>query len=359
VAANVPFWRRWLRLWGWGFLAYTVLGGLSATQNAVNAARAGQAIAWTSLIANRLLDNYGYALFVPLLYLLVRRFPLDRAHWIRSAPLLLAATFACVFVKCVWIEPAMAGLVPLAGGLDAHVFGEMYDMAGIVVVAQAIEFYRRAQERERQAVALREQLTHAQLDALRSQLHPHFLFNTLNGAATLMHTDVAAADRMLTQLSDLLRATVAYSGTHEIPLGEELELLERYLGIMRVRFRDRLTVQVDAGAEARQALVPAFLLQPLVENALRHGISAKPGPGRVDVRATRDDGRLRITVTDDGPGLAGRAGEGVGLTNTRERLAQLYGDAQELRLERSPDGGAQVLVSLPWRAAPPDAVPTP
>jgi two-component system, LytTR family, sensor kinase len=356
-------WRRWLRLWAWGFLAYTVLGGLSATQNAVNTARAGQAVDWPGLIANRLLDNYGYALFVPLLFLLVRRFPLDRAHWVGSAPVLLVATFACVFVKCVGIEPLTANLIPLAGGFSAHVFGEMYDMSGIVVVAQAIEFYRRAQERERQAAELREQLTHAQLDALRSQLHPHFLFNTLNGAAALMHTDVAAADRMVTQLADLLRATLAYAGAHEIPLGEELELLDRYLAIMRVRFHDRLTVRVDAGPEVREGLVPAFLLQPLVENALEHGIDARPGPGRLDIRAARDQerGRLRITITDDGPGPDRQARAGIGIANTRERLAQLYGDRQELTLAAAPpaggnggggrEGGAQVVVSLPWRTA--------
>lgn len=356
MAERHPLWRQWLRLWGWGFLAYTIIGGLSATQNAVNTMRAGQAVDWPALIANRLLDNWGYALFVPVLFLLVRRFPLDRTHWLRSAPALLVVTFACVWIKCVWIEPLTLGLVPLAGGFEAHVFGEMYDMASIVIVAQAFEFYRRAQERERQAAQLREQLTRAQLDALRSQLHPHFLFNTLNSIAALMRTDVAGADRMVTQLSDLLRATLepAGQGVQEIPLGDELELLDRYLDIMRVRFRDRLTVDVDVGAEERTGLVPAFLLQPLVENALEHGIGAKPGPGRVSLRAARDNGRLRITITDDGPGLRGPAEAtlGVGLANTRERLAQLYGDAQELTLAPTPGGvGAQVTVSLPWRTA--------
>lgn len=356
MAQAEAFWRRWLRLWAWGFFAYTVLGGLSATQNGVNMIRAGQPFDWPTLIASRLLDNYGYALFVPPLFLLVRRFPLDREHWARSTPILLAVTFAFVWIKCVWLEPLMGTIVPLVGGFDAHVFGEMYDMASIVVVAQAIEFYRRAQERERQALALREQLTHAQLDALRSQLHPHFLFNTLNGAATLMHSDVAGADRMLTELGDLLRATLAHAGAQEIPLAQELELLERYLSIMRVRFRDRLTVQVDVAQAAREGLVPPFLLQPLVENALEHGIGARPGPGRLDVRAARDNGRLRITITDDGPGPEPGSAAGIGLANTRERLAQLYAREQELTLAPAPGGrGAQVTVSLPWRTASPDA----
>lgn len=354
VSTPLPLWKQWLRLWGWGYLAYTLIGGLSATQLAVNAARAGQHVDWASLLATRLMDNYGYALFVPLLFLAVRRFPLDRANWIRSAPILLGVTFACVWVKCVWIEPFTQDLVPLAERFGSHVFGEMYDMASIVIVAQAFEFYRRAQERERQAVQLREQLTRAQLDALRAQLHPHFLFNTLNGIAALIRRDAAGADRMLTQLADLLRATLAYQETQEIPLREELELLERYLAIMRVRFHDRLTVRVEVGPAERDGLVPAFLLQPLVENALEHGIGAKPGAGRLEVRAAREDGRLSITITDDGPGPLGapESALGVGLTNTRERLTRLYGDAQGLVLAAGPDGvGARVTVSLPWRVA--------
>jgi LytS/YehU family sensor histidine kinase len=245
--------------------------------------------------------------------------------------------------------------LPVNWGFSAHLFGEMYDIWSIVVVAQAIEFYRRAQERERQAVELRERLTHARLEALRSQLQPHFLFNTLNGAATLMHTDVAAADRMLTQLSDLLRATLTPGGPQEIPLVEELELLDRYLAIMLVRFRDRLSVSVDVTPAARAALVPQFLLQPLIENALEHGIGARPGPGRLEIRAARDGDRLRITITDDGPGPDPHAviDAGIGLANTKARLAQLYGDDQQLTLEPVDEtGGGRVTVSLPFRAGP-------
>ena len=354
-APHAGLWRQWLQLWGWGFAAYTALGLMSAMQNAVNITRAGQTVDWPALLANRLLDNYGYALFVPPIFLLVRRFPLDRPHWVRSTPILLAATLAFVYVKCVFLEPLGDTLLPASWGFSAHLFGEMYDIWSIVVVAQAIEFYRRAQERERQAVELRERLTHAQLEALRSQLHPHFLFNTLNGAATLMHTDVAAADRMLTQLSDLLRATLTQGGPQEIPLADELELLDRYLAIMLVRFRDRLSVTVDVEPAARAALVPQFLLQPLIENALEHGIGARPGPGRLEIRAARDGDHLRITITDDGPGPEPNAliDAGIGLANTKARLARLYGDDQSLTLEPvSSTGGGRVTVSLPFRAGP-------
>lgn len=343
-------WRTWLKLWAWGFAAYTAFGVLAAIQVEANAASSGLPADWWTLFSVTLVNNYDFALFVPPLFLLVRRFPLDHAHWKSSTPILLLATLSCLMVKWAIIEPLETRLLPISNGLAAHVMGSMYELWTIVLFAQAIEFYRRAQERERQAVELRERLTQAKLDALRSQLHPHFLFNTLNGAATLMHTDVDGADRMLTQLGDLLRATLAHGNAHEIPLGEELELLERYLAIMQVRFRDRLTVHLDVSGDTRSALVPAFLLQPLLENALEHGIAERPGPGRVDVRAVRDDGRLTIIVTDDGPGPGADASSGIGIANTRERLAQLYGEAQDLTLgPAGARGGARVSVSLPWR----------
>jgi LytS/YehU family sensor histidine kinase len=163
---------------------------------------------------------------------------------------------------------------------------------------------------------------------------------------------------MLTQLSDLLRATLTPGGPQEIPLTDELDLLERYLAIMRMRFRDRLTAVVEVDPAARPGLVPQFLLQPLVENALEHGIEAKPGPGRVEVRVTREDDRLRITITDDGPGPDGAAptAGGIGMANTRARLAQLYGDEGELTLAAAgPGGGARVTVSLPVRVSGPAA----
>jgi sensor histidine kinase YesM len=343
---------RWLRLWAWGFAAYTVLGVMGGIQDEVNAVNAGLAVDWNRLLLANLASHYPLAFFVPPIFLLVRRFPLDRASWKRSAPILAVALLFFTVLTIGIIEPLETRLLPAGISVSSHVMGTTYNLTMIVLAAQAIEFYRKAQERERQALELREKLTHAQLDALRSQLHPHFLFNTLNGAATLMHSDVPGADRMLTQLADLLRATLAHAGAHEIPLAEELDLLERYLAIMRVRFRDRLTVLVDVPVDVRSGLVPAFLLQPLVENALEHGIGARPGPGRVDVHGTRDNGRLIITITDDGPGPEPGSATGIGIANTRERLVQLYGESGRLTLGPGNGGGARVSVSLPWRPSP-------
>jgi sensor histidine kinase YesM len=345
--------RTWLRLWAWGFAAYTVLGIMGAIQDEVSAIQHGMPFSLIEVLTSNLVGHYGIALFVPPVVLLVRRFPLDRAHWKRSGPVLFAATFFLFLVSHFAVEGPEIALLTTRLIRPSSVLGGMFNFWVIVVAAQAAEFYRREQEREHQAVELRERLTHAQLEALRSQLHPHFLFNTLNAAATLMHTDVPGADRMLTELADLLRSTLAFSGRHEIPLAEELALVDRYLSIMRVRFRDRLTVEIDVAPEAREVLVPAFLLQPLLENALEHGLAVKPGPGCLAVHAARQDGRLTITVTDDGPGPAHNAAAGVGLTNTRERLAQLYGTDQTLTLgPAAPSGGARVVVSIPWRPRP-------
>jgi LytS/YehU family sensor histidine kinase len=173
-----------------------------------------------------------------------------------------------------------------------------------------------------------------------------------------MHRDVEAADAMLARLGELLRHTLQEGDRHEVPLREELELLEHYLAIMRVRFQDRLTVVTEAAPETLDALVPHFVLQPLVENALQHGIARRPGAGRVEIRAERVGGELRLSVTDDGPGLTARGGghafprEGVGLSNTRARLRQLYGDAQHLSLEpRKGGSGLRVTLVIPFRAA--------
>jgi len=202
---------------------------------------------------------------------------------------------------------------------------------------------------------LRGRLTEAQLDVLKAQLRPHFLFNTLNSISTLIHTDPDSADHMVVQLADLLRASLESSGKHEITLAEEVRLLERYLDIMRVRHQDRLSVAITVSPRASRALVPHFILQPLVENAIEHGIARRAGAGSIVVEATDVDGRLDIRVADDGCGLQPRLNdsrapdEGIGLGNTRLRLAQLYGDAQSLMLKHADSGGTVVTITIPLR----------
>lgn len=222
------------------------------------------------------------------------------------------------------------------------------------------ELLRRNREAERQAAALRlraaeleSRAAEAELSALRAELHPHFFFNTLNAISGLVRLgEQQAAVRVLELLGDLLRATLGRGSEGEVPLSRELELLGSYLEIERTRFRDRLRVELSIDPAARAALVPPLLLQPLVENAVRHGIAAVAGPGRVGVRASLADDALVLTVEDSGPGFPPQPKRGIGLGNTAARLAQMYGGAATLRHHNLQGGGAQVTLTLPLRSHP-------
>jgi LytS/YehU family sensor histidine kinase len=225
----------------------------------------------------------------------------------------------------------------------------------MIALIHALEFRRRYRQREFEAARLQAQLTEARLEALTAQLHPHFLFNTLQGISTLMHRDVRAADAMLSRLSDLLRQTLQRGERQEVSLGEELEVLEHYVEISRERFKDRLVFETHIAESLRDALVPFFILQPLVENALQHGIARRAGVGLVRISAEQQDAELHLYVSDDGPGLAQEERafprEGIGLRNTRQRLRQLYGDQQSLKLETPAEGGLRVKLTIPYRMA--------
>jgi signal transduction histidine kinase len=198
------------------------------------------------------------------------------------------------------------------------------------------------------------QLARSQLQVLKMQLDPHFLFNTFNAIAALMHRDAAAADAMLTRLSDLLRITLARAGDQEVTLGEEMEFLRLYLEIQQSRFGERLTLDWRVDPAAEGAAVPHLVLQPIVENAVQHGIARIPGPGRIGIAARREGARLVLEVTDSGPGLpddwAPRPG-GVGLSNTHARLEHMYGDTHTLEMYTRDEGGTGVVITLPYRAA--------
>jgi two-component system LytT family sensor kinase len=182
-------------------------------------------------------------------------------------------------------------------------------------------------------------------------MHPHFLFNTLNAIAGLMREDVESADTMLAQLSELLRGTLQTEGVQEVPLAEELRLLRAYLAIQQTRFGDRLWIEIDVPDGCEQSLVPTLILQPLVENAIRHGFSETPGPGTIVIRVSMEPRRLRIDVTDEGPGPPQPLREGYGLRNTRSRLRALYGDEAALSLVSTEPRGARARLDLPLREA--------
>jgi len=224
----------------------------------------------------------------------------------------------------------------------------------LVGLGHAMEYWRESRERAVSAERLQTRLAEAQLQALQRQLQPHFLFNTLHTISGLMRSDVEAADLMIDRLSELLRMSLR-SQAQEVSVKQELEILQSYLAIERTRFHDRLSVSIEVDPNVLDALVPHLILQPLVENAVRHGIAPRARPGRIEVRARRVESRLELDVLDSGDGLPpdrlDALNHGVGLGNTRARLTHLYGSAHRFSFANRPEGGFHVSVSIPFRSA--------
>jgi sensor histidine kinase YesM len=239
-----------------------------------------------------------------------------------------------------------------------------YNLAVYAVIVcgwHAWVYYRRFREREAHAAELAGRLAQAQLQALRMQLNPHFLFNTLNAVSSLMLKDVTAANKMLARLGELLRLTLQTSHQQEVPLQQEIEFLRRYLEIEQIRFGERLQLKVELDPSTLDAAVPNLILQPLVENAIQHAIEPQEAGGQIELRSSRDNGRLVLQVSDNGPGLAlktappGEASqasrERIGLNNTRERLRTLFRENQQFDLTGNTMGGVTARLSIPFRVA--------
>jgi signal transduction histidine kinase len=298
----------------------------------------------------------------PLILWLVRRFPLARQRWLSSALVhLTAAALLSLLLLALYVLAVSAlGLAPrqpffpsFRAQVVASFHSEVLTYWMVVGLAHGIDYYRKYRERELRASQLETRLAQAQLDALRMQLHPHFLFNTLNSISVLMSEDVTAARRMLTRLSDLLRVSLDNSATHEVSLREELEFLNNYLEIEQTRFQDRLTVRMNVEPAALSASVPYLILQPLVENAIRHGIAPRAQAGVIEISAVRANGMVRLQVTDNGTGMppsaSGGMNKGIGLSNTQSRLEQLYGSDHSFEMKAAVGGGVEVTIQIPFR----------
>ncbi|HEX5042395.1 MAG TPA: sensor histidine kinase [Candidatus Polarisedimenticolaceae bacterium] len=307
-----------------------------------------------------------WAALTPFILTMARRFPLEQGLWPRRGALHLvlgAAVAALHLFVATWLmwavdPPRTPGLTYGAYYLQGFFRWFLVENLFYWVVlgaGTAWEYAKRVRERELRATQLESQLVHAQLQALRMQLHPHFLFNTLHAVSVLVRKgDDQAAVRMIAGLSDLLRLALDSAGAHEVPLRQEIDFVERYLAIEQIRFPDRLEVAVSLAPDTLDALVPNMLLQPLVENAVRHGVARAAFASRITIQAQRLDGKLEIRIRDTGPGphASAVAGSGVGLRNARERLSRLYGTEHELRLEPGSAGGTLVVLRLPFRHDP-------
>jgi two-component system LytT family sensor kinase len=305
-----------------------------------------------------------YALLTPLVFRASRRLPLRAPHLARKIALhILGALGMCVAwaglgtllrLAIFPVPPDPTGLRVLRG-FAGWIFTTLPFGVGVYFALVGIEhsvfYFAQARERETQAARLAAQLAEARLGALRMQLNPHFLFNSLNAITVLVRDEnTAAAGQMLELLSDVLRQVLRAESTHETTLAAELEFLERYLAIEHVRFSDRLQPRIEIEGPITGAAVPRFLLQPLVENALQHGIARRADAGVLHVGARREGSDLVLSVRDDGPGLTpGDSGTGgVGLANTRARLAALYGDSAGLVVSNAEGGGVVATVRLPY-----------
>jgi signal transduction histidine kinase len=314
------------------------------------------------------LEAWLWAALTPLVFWISSRSSAAMARIARIALLVIAGLVIAAFVdfsldllRDILFTTRRRGgtaIMPFRGFARFGLLNPLMIYGAILATGLAREYFLREQRRRREAVLLEArasqleaQLAHARLDALRMQLNPHFLFNTLHAVSALVERDPGGVRRMIARLSELLRHTLDSRGTEEVPLAEELAFLQRYLDIMAVRFQGRLRVQTSVDDAVKEARVPNFILQPLVENALEHGVSRTSGEAEIEIRARREGHQLVVSVHDRGPGLDANAAElgGVGLTNTRARLAGLYGDAASVTVRSEAGGGAASELRLPWR----------
>ena len=309
---------------------------------------------------------YVPALLAPTIVAITRRYRLGHTPWTTTLGVHLGSAFAFSVIHTTAMLITRALLFPYGGRVLATVnwwsyLQRQYLMQldwmlatyfSLVGLGHAIAYWYEAEERALNAERLQTRLAEAQLQALQRQLQPHFLFNTLHTISSLMRSDVEAADIMIDRLSDLLRMSLR-SNAQEVNVKQEIEILQSYLAIEQTRFRDRLTVAINVDPDVLDARVPHLLLQPLVENAVRHGIAPRARPGRIDIRVFRKDGQLELEVRDSGDGLPPdrlvAMNDGVGLGNTRARLAHLYGSAHRFAFANLNGGGFQVSVSIPFR----------
>ncbi|HWZ58985.1 MAG TPA: histidine kinase [Gemmatimonadaceae bacterium] len=340
--------------------ACAIVAFLSAGQQYYSSIAEGESITWSGTLGRQLGYWLAWGLLFPFLVQLSRR--LERVRHIGTLLGILSVTgviasvahSVLIFALRALFMPSLAlRPEPLSLYARGWLLFDLITYAALIAATFAVQHWRRSRAHELRAAQLTAELTRSRLRALQMQLHPHFLFNTLNTVAMLIRTgDGPRALTVIAGLGDLLRQMLDDAGTHEVPLREELAFLQCYLSIEGVRFHDRLRVAVDVTHAALDAHVPRLVLQPLVENAIRHGIAKRAASGRLTITGAQIGSALTMAVRDDGPGPSGTATDGVGLHNTRERLKHLYGDEATLSLAPAPGGGAVATISIPWHTQP-------
>ncbi|HMJ08158.1 MAG TPA: histidine kinase [Pyrinomonadaceae bacterium] len=356
-----PKFVKWIGIWA----VWTLFGFFFASQFALQNQFSKNPVPFWQILGWQMVSGYVWFALSPLILYLAKRFPFEESEWKRSLPVHLVAGLVIAVVQQA-IDTFLLTRLGYPPGRQFASYFEAYKFfvfinlhlsfliyAGVVGIKSAYSYYQKYRERELAALQLEARLAQSRLQVLKMQLHPHFLFNTLNAISELIHIDAESADRMITDLSDLLRMSFENLEVQEIPLKQELEFLEKYVQIEQVRFNDRLKVEINVAADILDARVPNMILQPLVENAIKHGIAPRSSGGNIDISVVRSNGHLAITVSDDGLGVPfgdlENLPEGVGLSNTRRRLRHLYGEEHEFGLDAGRKNGLKVSLTIPYR----------
>ena len=357
-------WRkRWIRF-ALIFGIWTFIGVVFTLQGYFTSYRSERPMPFFESVYMQMTWAYLFALATPLVLWAAAHLPLDRQHWLRNALLhvpisiVLGVALTALGRVLIWLKFGYPLGRPLTlESVTRFVIANFSEAIGIYLLialtSYAFNYYRRYRSGQLRTLQLEAQLSQAQLEALKMQLHPHFLFNTLHSISALLKKDTEAARRMITRLGDFLRMTLENSGAQEVTLQQEIEFLRCYLEIERIRFQDRLVTRVNVEPEVLDAKVPNLILQPIVENAIRHGITPRSTPGIIEIEAKPQNGLLRIQVRDNGPGIGNHRSpdtlfrKGLGLANTESRLERLYGQTHSFDFEDDPGGGLVVTLEIP------------
>ena len=352
---------KWAVIWG----VWTLFGFFFASQVALQSQLSENPTPFWQILSWQLFSGYVWFAISPIILLLGQKFSFEEGKWKTSIPIHVVASLV-IAVAQLAID---AYVLPKLGYMRRYETASYFDIFkifllvnvhfgvaiywGVIGVQQAIKYYRKYRERELRTSQLEARLATSRLQVLKMQLHPHFLFNTLNAISELIYRDPESAERMISDLSDLLRMSFENLEVQEIPLKQELEFLEKYLEIEQMRFRDRLKVQMRISPETLDASVPNMILQPLVENAIKHGIGPRSEGGQINIIALRQNGHLQLMVSDNGLGVPfgdlENLTEGVGISNTRRRLRHLYGDGHTFKLKNAENSGLVVGLTIPFK----------
>lgn len=352
---------KWLTIFGFWTLAGLFFTSQFVLQNQLSA----RPIPVYQILIWQLFSGYVWFALMPVIFWLGRLFAFEGRHFLRNIFIHLIASIVLSAFQLA-IDALVLPRLGYPPNREFASFAEAYRFFlfvnlhfsmtiywAVLGIKYAVNYYRMYQERELRAAQLENQLAQARLSVLKNQLHPHFLFNTLNNISELVYKDPEAADQMIASLSDLLRISLDKLDVQEVSLQQELEFLNKYLEIEQMRFHDRLRVKYEIEADALDARVPNMILQPLVENAIKYGIAPRAEGGTIEIGASRANGHLNLKVADDGLGIpfgdVANLNEGVGLSNTRARLRHLYGADHDFALKARTGGGVRLDLQIPFR----------